>query len=77
MSYKRHINSIPQGYDLCKHEDLMVSEYQRRTLTGTGRQTKTARSCTGKTPRTIASAQAETSASIMVRFFCIFSLNGL
>lgn len=45
--------------------------YQRRTLTGIGCRKKTVRSCTGKTPRTIVAARAATSASIMVRFFCI------
>lgn len=50
----------------------MVEWYQRRTLTGTGRLTKTVRSCTGKTPRTIvATLCATTSAMYMVRFFCI------
>ncbi len=50
----------------------MVNRYQRRTLTGTGWKKKTVRSCTGKTPRTIVPATcAITSASILVRFFCI------
>jgi len=51
----------------------MVHEYQRRTLTGIGWKKKTVRSRTGKTPRTIVATHcATTSASIMVRFFCIF-----
>jgi hypothetical protein len=50
-------------------------KYQRRTLTGIGWKTKTVRRRTGKTPRTIViTLCATTSASIMVRFFCI--LNG-
>jgi hypothetical protein len=58
--------------------DTMVNEYQRRTLTGTGRLTKTVRSCTAKTPRTIViTLCATTSASIMVRFFCISNVNML
>jgi hypothetical protein len=54
---------------------VWYSKYQRRTLTGIGWKKKTVRSRTGKTPRTIViTACAITSASIMVRFFCI--LNG-
>jgi len=50
-------------------------KYQRRTLTGIGWKKKTVLRRTGKTPRTIViTACATTSASIMVRFFCI--LNG-
>jgi hypothetical protein len=50
----------------------MVREYQRRTLTGIGWKKKTVQSRTGKTPRTIViTLCATTSASIMVRFFCI------
>ena len=46
--------------------------YQRRTLTGIGWKKKTVLRRTGKTPRTIViTACATTSASIMVRFFCI------
>lgn len=51
----------------------MVVGYQRRTTTGIRRLIKTVRGCTGKTPRNIAAMLAATSASIMVRFFCIFS----
>jgi len=51
---------------------VWVSKYQRRTLTGIGWKTKTVRRRTGKTPRTIViTFCATTSASIMVRFFCI------
>jgi hypothetical protein len=54
---------------------VWFSEYQRRTLTGIGWKKKTVLRRTGKTPRTIViTACATTSASIMVRFFCI--LNG-
>jgi hypothetical protein len=54
---------------------VWFSEYQRRTLTGIGWKKKTVLSRTGKTPRTIViTLCATTSASIMVRFFCI--LNG-
>ena len=54
---------------------VWFSKYQRRTLTGIGWKKKTVRSRTGKTPRTIVlTLSASTSASIMVRFFCI--LNG-
>ena len=54
---------------------VWFSKYQRRTLTGIGWKKKTVLRRTGKTPRTIVTtACAITSASIMVRFFCI--LNG-
>lgn len=50
-------------------------QYQRRTRTGIGRRKKTVRRSTGKTPRTIVITRwANTSASIMVRFFCILSM---
>lgn len=66
------------GHSSEKIGDTMVNEYQRRTLTGTGRLTKTVRSCTAKTPRTIViTLCATTSASIMVRFFCISNVNML
>jgi hypothetical protein len=52
---------------------VWFSEYQRRTLTGIGWKKKTVLRRTGKTPRTIViTLCATTSASIMVRFFCIF-----
>jgi hypothetical protein len=51
---------------------VWFSKYQRRTLTGIGWKKKTVLSRTGKTPRTIViTFCATTSASIMVRFFCI------
>ena len=54
---------------------VWFSKYQRRTLTGIGWKKKTVLRRTGKTPRTIViTLCATTSASIMVRFFCI--LNG-
>jgi hypothetical protein len=53
---------------------VWCKRYQRRTLTGIGRRKKTVRRSTGKTPRTIVQASASTSASIMVRFFCIVSM---
>jgi len=49
----------------------MVEWYQRRTLTGTNGATKTVQGRTGKTPRNIVPSLADTSAVIMVRFFCI------
>ena len=45
-------------------------EYQRRTLTGTGRRKKTVQGGTGKNPRNDATILA-TTAMIMVGFFCI------
>ena len=59
----------------CNKGAIWYERYQRRTLTGIGRRKKTVRSCTGKTPRTIVPAtSANTSASIMVRFFCILCM---
>jgi hypothetical protein len=61
-------DSHPGNYRVCS----MVREYQRRTLTGIGWKKKTVQRRTGKTPRTIViTLCATTSASIMVRFFCI------
>jgi hypothetical protein len=45
-------------------------EYQRRTLTGTGRRKKTVQGSTGKNPRNDATILV-TTAMIMVGFFCI------
>jgi hypothetical protein len=54
----------------------MVGEYQRRTLTGTGRRKKTVPGSTAKNPRKAASSVAA-AAITMVGFFCISSIDVL
>jgi len=79
----QRLKTLCRGWGLAGNEAIPVTiehtvwyrKYQRRTLTGIGWKKKTVRSRTGKTPRTIVlTLCASTSASIMVRFFCI--LNG-
>ena len=76
----QRLKTLCRGWGLAGNEAIPVTiehtvwyrKYQRRTLTGIGWKKKTVRSRTGKTPRTIVlTLCASTSASIMVRFFCI------